>query len=161
MKKITLLVLVFFAGAVVAIYGLGIIFANQNSISATNTLSDPTNINNKTQPNNNSTSSQPAISSNNSNKPVSKTKINQPTTPPKSQPALNATEISKHSSANDCYLIVKNKVYNVSSYIGSHPGGRNKITSNCGTEVTGIFAQIHSNFAWNLLNKYYIGDVIK
>lgn len=73
--------------------------------------------------------------------------------------ALTLSEVTKHSTRNDCYLIINNKVYNVSSYIGNHPGGVKKITKNCGGEVTGIFTAIHSNFAWDLLSQYYIGDL--
>lgn len=69
------------------------------------------------------------------------------------------SQVKQHSTRNDCYLIVKNNVYNVSSYINLHPGGRMNITSRCGTKVTGIFAQIHSNRAWDLLAKYKIGTL--
>lgn len=83
-------------------------------------------------------------------------------TPPQtSVPAesLTTTKIAKHNSKEDCYLIIDDKVYDVSTYIGKHPGGSKSITSRCGEEVTGIFASIHSNFAWDLLNDYYIGTL--
>lgn len=73
--------------------------------------------------------------------------------------ALTTSEVGKHNKSSDCYLIIKNKVYDVSTYIGYHPGGSNTIVSRCGQEVSGIFASIHSNFAWDLLGKYYIGDL--
>ncbi len=72
---------------------------------------------------------------------------------------LTAATIAKHTTPNDCYLLVKGKVYDVSSYISQHPGGRREITSKCGQEVTGVFTSIHSNFAWDLLGKYQIGVV--
>ncbi len=72
---------------------------------------------------------------------------------------LPPQEVAKHDSASDCYLIVNKKVYDVTSFINQHPGGRRSITSRCGQESTKIFAAIHSNFAWNLLNNYYIGDL--
>jgi len=73
--------------------------------------------------------------------------------------SFTLSQAKQHSTRKDCYLIVKNNVYNVSSYISSHPGGKRNITSRCGTEVTGIFAQIHSNRAWDLLAKYKIGTL--
>lgn len=73
---------------------------------------------------------------------------------------LTASEVAKHATSDDCYLIIKNKVYNVSTFLDSHPGGRQNIIDNCGQEVTGLFASIHSNVAWNLLGQYYIGDII-
>jgi len=70
---------------------------------------------------------------------------------------LTVENIAKHSTPNDCYLIINNNVYNVSTYINFHPGGKRQITKRCGQEVTSIFASIHSNFAWDLLGKYKIG----
>lgn len=98
------------------------------------------------------------------------TTVNPPQTtqqPPATTPTTSTTktssvftlsEVAKHSTPSDCYLAINNKVYDVSNFIGSHPGGANKIISNCGKEVTGIFAQIHSNRAWDLLIKYYVGS---
>ena len=73
---------------------------------------------------------------------------------------LTTTEVAGHNTDADCYLLIKNKVYDVSTYIGKHPGGKSTITNRCGKEVTGIFASIHSNFAWDLLNDYYIGELV-
>ncbi len=73
--------------------------------------------------------------------------------------SFTLNEAAKHSTESDCYLVINNKVYDASSYIGKHPGGRDTIISNCGKEVTGIFAQIHSNRAWDLLAKYQIGII--
>lgn len=72
---------------------------------------------------------------------------------------LTKEEIAKHNNKNDCYLIIKNQVYSVASFIDQHPGGVNKLVNECGKEASAIFAKIHSNFAWNLLNDYYIGKL--
>jgi cytochrome b involved in lipid metabolism len=95
---------------------------------------------------------------NNITVPIQKSSAKSGTTPVSK--VFTVSEVAKHSTKNDCYLIINKKVYNVSSFIDSHPGGAQRIISNCGTEVTGIFAAIHSNFAWDLLVKYYIGDKI-
>jgi len=68
-------------------------------------------------------------------------------------------EVSSHNSKDDCYLVIRDNVYDVSSFIDSHPGGAEKIIEKCGQEVTGIFAQIHSNRAWDLLVDYKIGTI--
>jgi cytochrome b involved in lipid metabolism len=73
--------------------------------------------------------------------------------------AMTMANVAKHNKKNDCYLAIQNKVYDVSSYISSHPGGKGKIISVCGQEVTGVFASIHSNFAWDLLKNYQIGQI--
>lgn len=74
---------------------------------------------------------------------------------------LSSTEVAKHSTREDCYLIVKNIVYDVTTYIDKHPGGKSKIVNKCGQESSSAFAAIHSNFAWNLLAKYYVADLVK
>ncbi|MEI8339446.1 MAG: cytochrome b5 domain-containing protein [bacterium] len=74
---------------------------------------------------------------------------------------LNTAEVAKHNSQSDCYLIVSSKVYDVTTYIGQHPGGKNSIIKTCGQEVSGIFTSIHTNRAWDLLGTYYIGDLVK
>jgi|GEM_PF-961308 len=79
-----------------------------------------------------------------------------------SEPSVNyytQIEVSRHNSPSNCWLSVEKKVYDVSGYLGGHPGGRSAITSNCGKEVTGLFASIHSNRAWDLLGKYQVGFI--
>ena len=72
---------------------------------------------------------------------------------------FSINQVSKHNTKNDCYLIINNKVYDVSNYISYHPWGSRTIVSRCGEEVSGIFARIHSNRAWDLLKKYKIGTI--
>jgi len=78
-----------------------------------------------------------------------------------SKTILTATEVAKHNTKTDCYLIVNDQVYDVTAFIDQHPGGVEKIVEGCGKESSQIFAAIHSNFAWNLLKDYYVGDLAK
>ncbi|MEK7202056.1 MAG: cytochrome b5 domain-containing protein [Patescibacteria group bacterium] len=128
LQKVTSIILAFFFGVVLTVYGYGLIFAKDKAFV------------------------QSTAPTTRSSTPANGTTSPTPT-------GLTAAEVAKHSTPSDCYLIINSKVYNVSTYIGLHPGGVRNITSKCGSEVTGIFAAIHSNFAWDLLKKYYIGDV--
>ncbi len=74
---------------------------------------------------------------------------------------LTRANVAKHNSVSDCYLIVKGSVYDVTNFIGDHPGGRRKIVDMCGQEATAVFSAIHSNFAWNLLKDFYVGPLVK
>ena len=87
---------------------------------------------------------------------ISKLEFNSASSGPDS---LTLNEVAKHNSKQDCYLIINNNAYDVSSYVSYHPGGSRIIASRCGKEVTGIFASIHSNRAWDLLKKYKIGTI--
>lgn len=86
-----------------------------------------------------------------------------PMAPPVSKKAnitLDAQEIAKHNSLNNCWLIVSGKVYNVTNYLGAHPGGAGAIAPYCGKEASNAFAGLpHSINAGNILKSYYIGNL--
>jgi cytochrome b involved in lipid metabolism len=151
-KKITFGVLMFVLGALSVIYIYGIYFDSTTQSISTSTKGS-NQITNKDD--NEIDEENVASNTNQTSASTSSTQSNN------SKNKLNITEISKHSTPNDCYLIVKNKVYDVSSYINKHPGGQKNITNHCGGEETRLFSDIHSNFAWDLLKKYYIGDLVK
>lgn len=78
--------------------------------------------------------------------------------------ALDVQSISRHNSSSDCWIIINNKVYNVTKYLGDHPGGASAISPYCGKDATRAFATRnrdtpHSAFAQSLLDNFYIGGV--
>jgi hypothetical protein len=80
---------------------------------------------------------------------------------------ISAQEVEKHSSSGDCWIIISNKVYNVSSYLRSHPGGAGTITPYCGKDATHAFdtkdlggsGANHSSRAYSHLDSIYVGDL--
>lgn len=77
---------------------------------------------------------------------------------------LTTSTVSQHNSPSDCWLIISNKVYNVTQYIPYHPGGQQRIISYCGNDATTAFDTkggkgSHSSGAKNTLGNYYIGDL--
>lgn len=77
---------------------------------------------------------------------------------------LNTAEVSKHNSSNDCWIIINNKIYNVTSYLNQHPGLADTITPYCGKQATQAFqtkdvGRPHSSYAASLLNNYLVGDL--
>lgn len=76
------------------------------------------------------------------------------------QSGYTIAQTSSHASQSDCWLIISNKVYDVTPFISQHPGGRSQITSRCGTDVTTAFnggVYNHSSYARSLLPTYYKG----
>lgn len=77
-------------------------------------------------------------------------------------------EVKMHNSSSDCFMVVEEKVYDLTSYIAEqkHPGGE-AIIQGCGTEATELFnnrpndSGPHSQRARQLLADYYIGDLVK
>jgi len=77
---------------------------------------------------------------------------------------LTVSEIAKHNTSNDCWMIISNGVYDLTTYLRSHPGGYSMILPYCGKDGTQAFVtkdigRNHSNYAYNLLNDFYIGNV--
>ncbi len=68
-------------------------------------------------------------------------------------------EIAKHNTEEDCWIIIKDKVYDCTKYLELHPGGVDAITINGGSDATEDFVAIHSTKATKMLEKFYIGDV--
>ncbi|MDD5110738.1 MAG: cytochrome b5-like heme/steroid binding domain-containing protein [Patescibacteria group bacterium] len=78
---------------------------------------------------------------------------------------LTAEEIAKHNSASDCWMILDNKVYDLTSYLNAHPGTPATIIPSCGQDGTAAFntkggrGRPHSAYASSLHPTYYLGDV--
>ncbi|MDQ5938956.1 MAG: hypothetical protein QG642_646 [Patescibacteria group bacterium] len=72
------------------------------------------------------------------------------------------SQVQGHNTSADCWVIVNNKVYNLTNYITQHPGGASAVTNLCGTNGTAAFTGQHSGStsANNTLTAYYIGDLI-
>lgn len=46
------------------------------------------------------------------------------------------SEVQKHNSVESCWVILSGNVYDVTSFIDNHPGGRNAILKAAGTDAT-------------------------
>ena len=60
-------------------------------------------------------------------------------------------EISKHSTATDCWIIINSLVYDVTRFLSSHPGGKSSILAFAGKDATEVFYDLHKK---NVLDKY-------
>ena len=52
-------------------------------------------------------------------------------------------EVKKHSTPDDCWVVLNGKVYDLSKFHSEHPGGSKLITNNAGKDATALFAPIH------------------
>ena len=57
--------------------------------------------------------------------------------------AFTLADVSKHSTADDCWVIVHGKVYDVTSFVPRHPGGA-MIYVKAGGECSQLFDGYHS-----------------
>ena len=74
-------------------------------------------------------------------------------------------EVAKHNKKEDCWQVIRGKVYDVTSYFSIHPGGITMLEG-CGKEATVAFdsrtsgsGTPHSAAAQELLAQFYIGDL--
>jgi cytochrome b involved in lipid metabolism len=139
MKKYTTISLFIFFAIVVSVITAGLIVTNNNSsqVDSTSTNTTPSTLNSTTSPVKN----------------VSTT-----------TPSLTMSELAKHNSSKNCWLLISGKIYDVTSFINQHPGGANEILKNCGTDATVAFATrggtgTHSARAYSMLSKYFIGNL--
>ena len=56
---------------------------------------------------------------------------------------LTVAEVAKHNVPEDCYIIVRDSVYDVTKFTDKHPGGSDKIIPLCGKDATVPFTQVH------------------
>lgn len=102
--------------------------------------------------------------SNNSNTANTSTAKITGISPKETTVTLSKTELAKHNSVTSCWLLISGKIYDVTSYLNSHPGGEAEILKTCGTDATVIYDSrdntgTHSSGARSMLANYYIGDL--
>jgi nitrate reductase (NAD(P)H) len=70
------------------------------------------------------------------------------------QKQFTREEIEKHDEEDDCWIVVDNKVYDVTSVLAWHPGGKMAIMGHagkCHPETTEDFASIHDDVGYQKL----------
>ena len=78
------------------------------------------------------------------------------------QKQFTREEIEKHDNENDCWLVVDNKVYDATSVLAWHPGGKAALLGHAGKvhqETSTEFASIHDDFAYQKLKDCILGAV--
>ncbi|KAJ1886581.1 hypothetical protein LPJ66_009557 [Kickxella alabastrina] len=69
-------------------------------------------------------------------------------------------EIKLHNKRDDCWMVIGNKIYNVTRYMDFHPGGKSQLMRAAGKDGTKLFYESH---AWvnpdNILGPCLVGFV--
>ncbi|KAH8482084.1 hypothetical protein H0E87_029527 [Populus deltoides] len=77
----------------------------------------------------------------------------------KASKTFSKAEVSLHSKRTDCWIIIKDKVYDVTSYVEEHPGG-DAILAHAGDDSTeGFFGPQHATRVFDMIGDFYIADL--
>lgn len=70
-------------------------------------------------------------------------------------------EVKRHELPDDLWMIIYNKVFNITQFAKDHPGGMEVLFDCGGVDATEPFEDVgHSDDALFMLAPYYVGDII-
>ncbi|KAK0404788.1 hypothetical protein QR680_017626 [Steinernema hermaphroditum] len=71
---------------------------------------------------------------------------------------ISKAEVAEHNSSESCWVIMDDKVYDVTKFLMEHPGGDEVIIEQAGADATESFNDVgHSSDARDMANEYLIG----
>jgi len=70
---------------------------------------------------------------------------------------ISAAEVKKHNTANDLWIILHGKVYDITKFLEVHPGGKKSLLLMAGQDATEDFDAIHGDGPKLSKEKYCIG----
>jgi len=74
-------------------------------------------------------------------------------------------EVAKHTTDTDCWIVINNKVYDLSNYAQKHQGGVDSIVNYCGKDGTQSFSTMegkgkdHNLASKQLLQTMYLFEI--
>ncbi|RMJ28549.1 Cytochrome b5 [Aspergillus sp. HF37] len=73
---------------------------------------------------------------------------------------LTFQEVAAHNTKKDLYLVIHDKVYDVSKFVDEHPGGEEVLLDVGGQDASEAFEDVgHSDEARETLSEMLVGDV--
>jgi len=85
----------------------------------------------------------------------------EPTVDAKGRPFISMAEVAEHKKQDDIWMVIHNKVYDVSAYLDDHPGGMEVLLDKAGDNATPDFEDVgHSADARKTLDQYEKGELV-
>uniref|UniRef100_A0A182IXN5 Uncharacterized protein n=1 Tax=Anopheles atroparvus TaxID=41427 RepID=A0A182IXN5_ANOAO len=73
---------------------------------------------------------------------------------------ITLSEVAYHDSYDDCWIVLYDRVYDITSFLKMHPGGHDVLVENAGRDATIAFLNAgHSAMALKSLKLYEIGEL--
>ncbi|EEP78007.1 inositolphosphorylceramide-B C-26 hydroxylase [Uncinocarpus reesii 1704] len=81
--------------------------------------------------------------------------------PGRTLPTFTSAEVKSHNTVKSCWVTRGSKVYDVTSFVGDHPGGGDLILEYAGKDISQILEDVvshkHSEAAYEILDECHIG----
>jgi len=78
------------------------------------------------------------------------------------QKTFTLEEVSWHWEPNDCWMVIYDKVYDMTDLLSEHPGGYEVLLEHAGRDATIAFRGVgHSQQALVDMEKYLIGELVE
>lgn len=71
---------------------------------------------------------------------------------------LRWEDVKQRNSVEECWVVIRGKVYDVTEFGEKHPGGKVIFTQG-GRDATEAFTSFHTKATWGLLKEMYVGDL--
>ncbi|KAL3860322.1 hypothetical protein ACJMK2_010461 [Sinanodonta woodiana] len=73
---------------------------------------------------------------------------------------FDRSEVAKHKDSKSTWIVIYDKVYDVTKFLEEHPGGEEVLLEQAGGDATEAFEDVgHSTDARELMKDYCIGEV--
>ncbi|KAJ8527971.1 hypothetical protein K7X08_015422 [Anisodus acutangulus] len=73
--------------------------------------------------------------------------------------SYSKAEVALHNKRTDCWIIIKDKVFDVTSYVEEHPGG-DAILAHAGDDSTeGFYGPQHATRVFEMIDDFCIGNL--
>lgn len=84
-------------------------------------------------------------------------------TKPSSPSGYSLATVESHNSTSSCWTVINGNVYDVTSWINKHPGGKQAILGTCGKDASAYFNGQHGGQAQpiSVLATFKIGALLK
>ncbi|EAA12532.2 cytochrome b5-like [Anopheles arabiensis] len=76
------------------------------------------------------------------------------------RPVISLSEVAYHDCYDDCWIVLYDRVYDITNFLRLHPGGHDVLVENAGRDATIAFLNAgHSAMAIKSLKLYEIGEL--
>ena len=95
-------------------------------------------------------------------KSISETWNQQQQSSKKCLPEFSLSEVAEHNNSNDCWIVIYDKVYDITKFLPLHLGGEFILLEYAGRDATIAFRSTrHGDDSYQLLEKYLIGNLVE